>query len=138
MQQDQEITNTSSAVEQLTVSMKQVSNNAEASAEAARRALDAAEQGNRSVRDTLEGMQRIRSSVQATAKRIKTLGDRSLEISEIVKVINDITEQTNLLASMPPLKLRVPVKPGADLPWLLTKSVSWQNTHVALPKTLPL
>jgi twitching motility protein PilJ len=97
-QQDHEITNTSSAVEQLTVSMKQVSNNAEASAEAARRALDAAEQGNRSVRDTLEGMQRIRSSVQATAKKIKSLGDRSLEISEIINVINDITEQTNLLA----------------------------------------
>ncbi|HEY6466778.1 MAG TPA: methyl-accepting chemotaxis protein, partial [Candidatus Acidoferrales bacterium] len=66
-QQDQEITNTSSAVEELTVSMKQVSNNAEASAEAARRALDAAEQGNRAVRDTLDGMQRIRASVQATA-----------------------------------------------------------------------
>src|SRR5258708_15010635 len=78
--------------------MKQVSNNAEASAEAARRALDAAEQGNRSVGDTLEGMQRIRSSVQAAAKRIKVLGDRSLEISEIVNLINDITEQTNLLA----------------------------------------
>ena len=97
-QQDQEITNTSSAVEELTVSMKQVSNNAEASAEAARRALDAAEQGNRAVRDTLDGMQRIRSSVQATAKKIKSLGDRSLEISEIINVINDITEQTNLLA----------------------------------------
>jgi methyl-accepting chemotaxis protein len=97
-QQDQEITNTSSAVEELTVSMKQVSNNAEASAEAARRALDAAEQGNRAVRDTLEGMQRIRSSVQATAKKIKSLGDRSLERSEISNVINDITEQTNLLA----------------------------------------
>ncbi len=98
VQQDQEITNTSSAVEELTVSMKQVSNNAEASAEAARRALDAAEQGNRAVRDTLDGMQRIRASVQATAKKIKSLGDRSLEISEIISVINDITEQTNLLA----------------------------------------
>src|ERR1051326_6939223 len=97
-QQDQEITNTSSAVEELTVSMKQVSNNAEASAEAARRALDAAEQGNRAVRDTLEGMQRIRASVQATAKKIKSLGDRSLEISEIINLINAITEQTNLLA----------------------------------------
>ena len=63
-----------------------------------RRALDAAEQGNRAVRDTLEGMQRIRASVQATAKKIKSLGDRSLEISEIINVINDITEQTNLLA----------------------------------------
>jgi len=97
-QQDHEITNTSSAVEELTVSMKQVSNNAEASAEAARRALDAAEQGNRAVRDTLEGMQRIRASVQASSKKIKSLGDRSLEISEIINVINDITEQTNLLA----------------------------------------
>jgi twitching motility protein PilJ len=97
-QQDQEITNTSSAVAELTVSMKQVSDNAEASAESARRALDAAELGNRSVADTLEGMQRIRGSVQITAKKIKTLGDRSLEISEIINVINDITEQTNLLA----------------------------------------
>src|SRR3984957_1400105 len=90
MQQDQEITNTSSAVEELTVSMKQVSNNAEASAEAARRALDAAEQGNRAVSDTLEGMQRIRASVQATAKKIKSLGDRSLEISEIINVLTTI------------------------------------------------
>src|SRR5262249_3644181 len=97
-QQDQEITNTSSAVEELTVSMKQVSNNAEASAEAARRALDAAEQGSRAVRDPLQGWQRSRASVQATAKKIKSLGDRSLEISEIINVINDITEQTNLLA----------------------------------------
>jgi methyl-accepting chemotaxis protein len=86
------------AADDMTVSMKQVSNNAEASAEAARRALDAAEQGNRAVSDTLEGMQRIRASVQATAKKIKSLGDSSLEISEIINVINDITEQTNLLA----------------------------------------
>src|SRR5258708_12766714 len=71
IQQDQEITNTSSAVEELTVSMKQVSNNAEASAEAARRALDAAEQGNRSVRDTLEAMHPIPSSLQPPAKPIK-------------------------------------------------------------------
>ena len=97
-QQDQEIINTSSAVEELTVSMKLVSKNAEASAEAARRALDAAGQGNRAVRDTGEGMQRIRASVQATAKKIKSLGGRSLEISEIINVINDLTEQTNLLA----------------------------------------
>src|SRR5260370_19454592 len=96
-QQDQEITKTSSAVEELTVSMKQVSNNAEASAEAARRALDAAEQGNRAVPDNLEGMQRIRASVHATTKNIKSLGDRSLEISEIINVINDLTDHTNFL-----------------------------------------
>ncbi len=97
-QQDHEITNTSSAVEQLTVSMKQVSNNAEASSGAAGRALEAAERGNRAVHDSLDGMQRIRAAVQATGKKVKSLGDRSLEISEIINVINDITEQTNLLA----------------------------------------
>ena len=36
--------------------------------------------------------------MQASSKKIKSLGDRSLEISEIINVINDITEQTNLLA----------------------------------------
>jgi len=91
----QEITNTSSAVEQLTVSMKQVSNNA-ASAEAARRALDAAEQGNRSVRDSWKACSAYALPCKPQ-QRIKALGDRSLEISEIVNVINDITEQTNLL-----------------------------------------
>ena len=42
-------------------------------------------------------MKCVRASVQATAKKIKSLGDRSLEIS-VINVINDITEQTNLLA----------------------------------------
>src|SRR5207247_9050820 len=95
---DQDHTNNSRDVDELTDSKEQVSNSAEASADAARRTLDAAEHGNRAVRDTLEGMQRISASVQATAKKIKSLCDRSLEISEIINVINDITEQTNLLA----------------------------------------
>jgi len=134
-QQDQEITNTSSAVEELTVSMKQVSNNAEASRnEAARRALDAAEQGNRAVRDTLEGMQRIRASVQATAKKIKSLGDRSLEISEIINVINDITEQTNLLALNAASRRRAPERRAEGSRSSLTKSASSQSTAAAQRK----
>ena len=43
-------------------------------------------------------MQRIRGEVQAISKKIKSLGDRSLEISEIVNTIEDIASQTNLLA----------------------------------------
>jgi len=115
--------------------MKQVSNNAEASAEAARRALDAAEQGNRAVRDTLEGMQRIRASVQATAKKIKSLGDRSLEISEIINVINDITEQTNLLALNAAIEAARAVKQAAALRSLPTKFANWRNTPAARQKT---
>jgi len=43
-------------------------------------------------------MHRIRSTVQGTSKKIKSLGERSMEIGKIVEVINDIAAQTNLLA----------------------------------------
>ena len=55
-------------------------------------------EGRGAVRSSLEGMQRIRGEVQTIAKKIKSLGDRSLEISDIVNTIEDIASQTNLLA----------------------------------------
>jgi twitching motility protein PilJ len=98
VRQDQEITNTSSAVKEMAVSMKQVLNDAGASAEAARRALDAAEQGHRAVRDTLEGVQGVRASVQGTLGRMQSLRSRSLGIDEKFRVVHEITEQANMLA----------------------------------------
>ena len=86
------------SVEALTLSVRQVSENAGASAQAAREALEAAQKGDVAVRDSLQGMQRIRNEVQAISKKIKSLGDRSLEISEIVNTIEDIASQTNLVA----------------------------------------
>jgi PAS domain S-box-containing protein len=96
--QADEITNTSSAVEEMAASMRQVSRNADASAEAARRALDTAEHGDRAVTDTSEAMIRIDSAVQQTSEKMRLLGLRSSEISEIIDLINDIAAQTNLLA----------------------------------------
>jgi PAS domain S-box-containing protein len=96
--QADEITNTSSAVEEMAASMSQVSRNAEASAEAARRALETAEHGDRAVTDTSEAMGRIDSAVQQTSEKMRLLGMRSSEISEIIDLINDIAAQTNLLA----------------------------------------
>jgi PAS domain S-box-containing protein len=96
--QADEITNTSSAVEEMAASMNQVSRNAEASAEAARRALETAEHGDKSVRDTSEAMSRIDSAVLQTSEKMRLLGARSSEISEIIDLINDIAAQTNLLA----------------------------------------
>jgi twitching motility protein PilJ len=50
------------------------------------------------VAETIKGMQRIRAAVQTTGKKIKGLGERSLEIGAIIEVINEIATQTNLLA----------------------------------------
>ncbi len=86
------------SVEGLTQSVREVADSARASAQAAREALDAAQKGDVAVRDSLQAMQRIRGEVQSISKKIKSLGDRSLEISEIVNTIEDIASQTNLVA----------------------------------------
>ena len=96
--QSREAMTVSSAMEEMTLSVRQVAENAEASAVAARRGLEAAQKGESAVHDSLAKMQRIRAEVQSLSKKIKSLGDRSLEISEIVNTIEDIASQTNLLA----------------------------------------
>ena len=96
--QTREAMSVTSAMEELTLSVRQVAENAEASASAATHALEVAQRGDEAVRQSLDGMQRIRREVQAISKRIKSLGDRSLEISAIVNTIEDIAGQTNLLA----------------------------------------
>src|SRR5204863_265780 len=50
------------------------------------------------VRRTIDGMNTIRETIQDTSKRIKRLGESSQEIGNIVELINDIAEQTNILA----------------------------------------
>ncbi len=88
----------STTTEEMALSARQVAEHAEASARAAKQALEAVERGETAVRDTLGSMQEIRGDVQTIARRIKSLGDRSLEISDIVNTIEDIAAQTNLLA----------------------------------------
>ncbi len=88
----------SGSMEELTRSMRRVAESAEASARSAQQTSEAAAKGESAVRDSLAGMQRIRGEAQAISKKIKSLADRSLEISEIVNTIEDIASQTNLLS----------------------------------------
>ena len=85
-------------VQSVTAAIREVAQQAQNSAETARAALLASQQGQEAVTGTLDGMQNIRREVQGVAKRIKGLGDRSLEIQEIVDTISQIARQTNLLA----------------------------------------
>lgn len=96
--QADESVRTLSAVEQLAVSMRHVAETAGASSESARQVLQATERGRVAVQETVQDMQSIRAAVQRMSKQVKALGDRSLEISQIVSTIRDIANQTNLLA----------------------------------------
>lgn len=96
--QSQEIEQTGQAVLQMTERIHQVSRAAGESSDVARASVAAAEQGEGAVQKTIFGMQQLREQMQETSKRIKRLGDSSLEIGDIVDLITDITEQTHVLA----------------------------------------
>ncbi len=67
-------------------------------ADAAHRTSLAGTKGAEVVKTSIEGMHRIRETVQETARRVKLLGENSTEIGEIIEVISDIANRTNLLA----------------------------------------
>jgi len=96
--QADESAKTLGAVEQLATQMRQVAETAGASSESANQVLLATERGRVAVQETVQDMQSIRAAVQRMSKQVKALGDRSLEISQIVSTIRDIANQTNLLA----------------------------------------
>ncbi len=97
-EQSVQVANASAAVEEMAASIRQVAMNADSAAEAAQRAAQVAQTGGNTVLETIEGMRRIRATVQDSAQKIKSLGESSLEISKIVQTIEDIANQTNLLA----------------------------------------
>ena len=96
--QNEEVARVEREVTEMARSVRDVSKAAASSASAAKRTLEVAQQGQETVEETLRGMQRIRQQVQVISTRIKSLGDRSLEISEIVDTISRLGNQTNLLA----------------------------------------
>jgi twitching motility protein PilJ len=96
--QSQEIEEAGATAERMAQSMTDSSERALQSAQVARRSLESARKGANAVENTIRGMNDIRSQIQETAKRIKRLGESSQEIGEIVELISDITEQTNVLA----------------------------------------
>jgi twitching motility protein PilJ len=93
-----EIQGTGKSVTDMAQSMNKVSENADDSAKVAETSLSAAAKGAQAVQNAIRGMNDIRDQIQETSKRIKRLGESSQEIGEIVQLISDITEQTNVLA----------------------------------------
>lgn len=96
--QSKQLESASRAINRMASSIEEVSGNAERSSDVARHSVDVAHKGGDAVRRTIEGMNAIRETIQETSKRIKRLGESSQEIGNIVELINDIADQTNILA----------------------------------------
>ena len=96
--QAREIASASAAITDMADSMKGVSKDAEDSVEVAHKSLEIAQKGAGIVRRSISGMDTIREQIQETSKRIKRLGESSQEIGDIVGLITEIADQTNILA----------------------------------------
>ena len=96
--QAREISAATESIVSMAASIEEVSGNAERSSDVARHSVEVAHKGGAAVRRTIDGMNTIRETIQDTSKRIKRLGESSQEIGNIVELINDIAEQTNILA----------------------------------------
>ena len=97
-QQAMQITSATESFEQMAEAMNAMTDQAQESADVAEQSVALATRGSETVRSTIESMNDTREQIQETAKRIKRLGESSQQIGEIVELIDDISDQTNILA----------------------------------------
>lgn len=96
--QAQALSQSSMNIQKLVEAVQSVAKDAESAAEAAETAGGAASDGTSVVGESMKGMTAIRDTVSQSASVIHTLGESSHKIGTIVQTINEIAEQTNLLA----------------------------------------
>ncbi|MDK9719089.1 MAG: methyl-accepting chemotaxis protein, partial [Trichlorobacter sp.] len=86
------------ASEEMAATSHDIAHSCQIAVEGSQRANQAAQSGSDVVRQTVEGMRKIATRVQDTARTVDSLGERSDQIGAIVATIEDIADQTNLLA----------------------------------------
>lgn len=96
--QAKEIIGASAAMNAMAASVEHVASNAAESTMVAENSVNIAKNGAKLVQDTISGMGRIKEQMQGAGKQVKRLGESSQEIGDIVSLIDDISEQTNILA----------------------------------------
>ncbi len=97
-EQARSINDTSNVVASMASSIEDVASRAKNVSEAATRTAEKAAIGGQAVESSISGMVKIKDKVFETAARVRELGDYSNKIGEIIQVIDEIAEQTNLLA----------------------------------------
>ena len=96
--QEEQVVQVTTAVEEMTATIVESSKNATDAADGAKGAADTAGDGGQIINETIEGMNRIAGVVRESAENINKLASSAEQIGEIIGVIDDIADQTNLLA----------------------------------------
>jgi methyl-accepting chemotaxis protein len=89
---------TSASMEEMAMSMREVDVSAEETARLSHQVVASAESGQAKMVQTIEGMEAIREATETAERVIRNLGSRTREIGAIVDVIDDVADETNLLA----------------------------------------
>ena len=89
---------TSASMEEMASCLREVDTSAEETAGLSKQVVESAEAGQVKVRQTIEGMEAIRGATETAESVIRSLGTRAEEIGAIVDVIDDVADETNLLA----------------------------------------
>jgi len=98
LEQSQTLKGAREDVAAMVVSIEQVSDLTQSSAQIARDAIEAARQGDVAMDRTVVSMEKIRTAVSNTSKRAKRLAESAQEVSQILAIVTGISEQANLLA----------------------------------------
>jgi methyl-accepting chemotaxis protein len=96
--QSTSIEQVATAMEEMSATVVEVAKNSQTASETAEAARQTAVKGGEVVRTAVEGMTAVAETVNACADKVTALGQSSNQIGAIVAVINDIADQTNLLA----------------------------------------
>ena len=112
--QAQQLTAVTNAINNIVKSFDNVSKQAKESSQLAHQSVEMAEQGGITVRNTIKGMQIITEDIHEASSRIKRLGESSQEIGDIVELIKDIADQTNILALNAAIKASVKGNDGQN------------------------
>ncbi len=96
--QSSETTQIATAIEEMSQAVTEVARNSEATSGLATKTVEVAAEGRKVVSSVIEGMGRIEQTVRQAGTVVAALGKSSGQISDIVSIINDIADQTNLLA----------------------------------------
>ncbi len=97
-EQSQHALEVAGAVEEMTKTILETSRNADSATEASKQYGDVAKDGGKVVNETIDGMNKITAVVKKSANTVHALGVSSKQIGDIIQVINEIADQTNLLA----------------------------------------